>query len=190
MNEEEKFKFNYILESYKNTENTIRFADIKAGAVVAFHTLLLSLILKDYPINILKYLSDIQLNSIIFITFKVFIIIIIVLYICCTYKALASVYNAIIPREQAISKKYQTNNMFWANDLCKKIESNSLDNVKNEFELVKPINLIGDIFYEHAKVSKIAEQKMKSIKKAIIYTKYSFFCWILIIIFGMIITNF
>ncbi len=170
-------KLNFLLESYRDTENLIRLCDAKAAGIItilAFMFLPLLAPLKGTVHRIFeKGLGKWQ-----FIV-GLLVIILILGFLVSVLLTFSFMFKAVKPRKKGLDHEFETKNIFWCLDICSIVEKHGADHFK---DLVgKMDNFDNELIQAVIIVSHIGKEKLIAIDKATKYLKYTAIFWLSLI---------
>lgn len=170
-------KINFLLESYKNTDNLIRLCDAKAAGIItilAFMFLPLVAPLKG-TVNRVFWIGVGGWELIIAIV----LIILILAFLGSVFLTFSYMFKTVRPRKKALEHSFETKNVFWCLDICSIVEKHGADHFK---DLVNQIDSFdNEVIKEVIIISQIGKEKLLAIDKAIQYLKYTAIFWLSLI---------
>ncbi|HWP90611.1 MAG TPA: hypothetical protein VNN20_00210 [Thermodesulfobacteriota bacterium] len=170
-------KINFLLESYKDTENLIRLCDAKAAGIItilAFMFLPLVTPLKGTVIRVFEKgegVSELIMGAV--------LIILILGFLGSALLTFSYMFKTVKPRKKVLEHSFETKNVFWCLDICQIVEKHGADHFRDlvnqidsfDNELIKAVIII----------SQIGKEKLQAIDKASQYLKYTAIFWLSLI---------
>jgi hypothetical protein len=170
-------KINFLLESYKNTENLIRLCDAKAAGIItilAFMFLPLVTPLKG-TVDRVFWKGGGGWELII----GVVLIILILGFLGSVLLTFSYMFKTVKPRKKVLEHSFETKNVFWCLDICSIVEKHGADHFK---DLVNQIDSFdNEVIQEVIIISQIGKEKLLAIDKATKYLKYTAIFWLFLI---------
>jgi hypothetical protein len=171
----------FLLQSYSNTQEIIQFIDTKVGAYVALIGILASLLVS----NLVHVLTELAGKSAGLLTY-VLLVVTGVLALAFLYQLVQVFYRAyevLLPRHgAALMEKDGAIGLFSASDISAYLEDHSLDEYASAVDAMTEQELIEELAYEAAKLSRIACAKLEHLEKATNNCKWAVLTWALLLV--------
>jgi hypothetical protein len=171
----------FLLQSYSNTQEVIQFIDTKVGAYVALIGILASLLVS----NLVHVLTELAGKTAGLLTY-VLLVATGVLALAFLYQLVQVFYRAyevLLPRHgAALMEKDGAKGLFSASDISAYLEDHSLDEYASAVDAMTEMDLIQELAYEAAKLSRIACAKLEHLEKATSNCKWAVLTWALLLV--------
>jgi hypothetical protein len=171
----------FLLQSYSNTQDVIQFIDTKVGAYVALIGILASLLVSNL-VHVLTELAGKGDGPPIYALLALMgLLTLVFLYqlVQVFYRA----YEVLLPRHgAALMEKDGAVGLFSASDISEYLQEHSLDEYASAVDGLTERDLIEEIAYEAAKLSRIACAKLEHLERATNNCKWAVLTWALLLV--------
>src|SRR3990172_9161093 len=156
-------KINFLLESYKDTENLIRLCDAKAAGIITILAFMFLPLVPPLKATVHRIFEK-GLGG-----WELIIGSVVILFI----------FKAVKPRKKALEHSFETKNVFWCLDICSIVDKHGADHFK---DLVDQIDNFDNEFMQAVIIiSYIGKEKLLAIDKATKCLKYTAIFWLSLI---------
>jgi hypothetical protein len=170
-------KINFLLESYKDTENLIRLCDAKAAGIITILAFMFLPLVPSLKATVHRIFEN-GLSGWELVVAAV-VIILILGFLGSVLLTFSFMFKAVKPRRKALEHRFETTNVFWCLDICNIVEKHGSDHFR---DLVNQMDSFDDeIIQAVIIVSHIGKEKLISIDNATKYLKYVAIFWLCLI---------
>jgi hypothetical protein len=170
-------KINFLLESYKDTENLIRLCDAKAAGIITILAFMFLPLVPSLKATVNRIFEK-GLGGWELIIAPV-IILLILGYLLSVLLTFSFMFMAVKPRKKGLEHKFQTKNVFWCVDISGIVEKHGADYFKDLIDQTD--NFDNELIQAVIVISHIGKEKLQAIDKAIKYLKYTAIFWLSLI---------
>lgn len=170
-------KFNFLLESYKDTENLIRLCDAKAAGIITILAFMFLPLVPSLKLTVKRVFErgttgwDLAIWAV--------LIVLIAGYLSCVLLTFRFMIRSVKPRKKLLEHKFDTKNVFWCLDICNIVEKQGADHFR---DLINQIEHFDDELIKAVViVSEIGKEKLLSIDRSTHYLKYAAMFWLCLI---------
>jgi hypothetical protein len=171
----------FLLQSYSNTQEVIQFIDTKVGAYVALIGILASLLVS----NLVHVLTELAGKSSGPLIYGLFVLtgLLALAFLYQLVQVFYRAYEVLLPRHgAAMMEKNGAVGLFSASDISDYLTDHSLDEYAQVVDTMTEQDLIEEIAYEAAKLSRIACAKLEHLEKATDNCKWAVVTWALLLV--------
>jgi hypothetical protein len=176
----------FLLQAYCNTQQVIQFFDTKAGAYVAVNGVLASLLVSSavrVMIGLSQAAPGILKNVLLSLVGAVSLVFL--------YQLAQVFYRAFLvlyPRRgPELVEKGAATGLFWAMDVVAYLQDHSLEEYADSIGKMTEEDLIVELSYEAAKLSRITSSKLEHLEDATDHCKWAVLLWAaLLLIVGVV----
>jgi hypothetical protein len=170
-------KFNFLLESYKDTENLIRLCDAKAAGIITILAFMFLPLVPSLKLTV-KQLFEKGGSGWDLILWALLIILILG-YLGCVFLTFYFMVKSVKPRKKLLEHNFETKNVFWCLDICNIVEKHGADHFRDLINQIE--NFENELIKAVIIVSEIGREKLLSIDMSTHYLKYAAIFWLCLI---------
>lgn len=170
-------KINFLLESYKDTENLIRLCDAKAAGIITILAFMFLPLVPSLKATVHRIFEKGLVGWELIV--GAVVVILILGFLGSVLLTFSFMFKAVKPRKKALEHSFETKNVFWCLDICSIVDEHGADHFKDLVDQID--NFDNELMQAVIIVSYIGKEKLLAIDKATKYLKYTAIFWLSLI---------
>ena len=141
-------KTNFLLESYKDTENLIRLCDAKAAGIITILAFMFLPLVPSLKVTIIRIIEKGMRSWEIIL--GIVVAALILGFLVCVFLTFKFMVRSVKPRKKGLEHSFETKNVFWCMDICNIVEKHGADHFRDlvnqiedfDNELIKAVIIV------------------------------------------------
>ena len=172
-------KINFLLESYKDTENLIRLCDAKAAGIITILAFMFLPLVPSLKVTVIRIVEkgvsgwELILGAI--------VLILILGFLGSVFLTFSFMVRSVKPRKKVLEQSFETKNVFWCLDICNIVEKHGANHFRDLVNQMDIDNFDDELIKAVIVISEIGKEKLLAIDKSTHYMKYTAIFWLCLI---------